>query len=93
MALSRLIEQPCTGYPRVNSVLLRIHLQSLDVLYLAGDGVYSIHEGGFIKLVDMKTNTTRELVSTADVSNVRAQFVIIALLLILAGKRRLFLLE
>ncbi|KAK7440383.1 Dipeptidyl peptidase 4 [Stygiomarasmius scandens] len=33
----------------------------------AGDGVFSISEGGFIKLVDLKTNTTTKLINTMDV--------------------------
>ncbi|KAJ7493362.1 dipeptidyl aminopeptidase [Mycena galericulata] len=35
----------------------------------AGDGVFSISEDGYIKLVDLKTNTTKDLVYTFDVKN------------------------
>lgn len=36
----------------------------------AGDGVFSRLEGGKIKLVDLKSNTTRELLSTMDIKDV-----------------------
>ncbi|KAJ7643291.1 dipeptidyl aminopeptidase [Mycena polygramma] len=35
----------------------------------AGDGVFSISEDGYIKLVDLKTNTTKDLVYTFDVKS------------------------
>ncbi|KAJ7849979.1 dipeptidyl aminopeptidase [Mycena olivaceomarginata] len=35
----------------------------------AGDGVFSIWEDGYIKLVDLKTNTTKDLVYTFDVKS------------------------
>jgi hypothetical protein len=40
---------------------------------LAGDGVYSIQEGGFIQLVDLKINSTRNLVATSDIKDVSYQ--------------------
>lgn len=39
--------------------------------FIAGDGVFSIRDDGFIKLVDLKTNSTRNLVSTKDIRDVR----------------------
>lgn len=36
----------------------------------AGDGVYSVFEGDIIKLVDLKTNTTTNLVSDGDIRDV-----------------------
>ncbi|KAJ7746743.1 dipeptidyl aminopeptidase [Mycena maculata] len=41
--------------------------RSLSWVPEAGDGVFSIFEGGYIKLVDLETNTTTELVYTFDV--------------------------
>lgn len=38
--------------------------------FIAGDGVYSVSEDGIIKLVDLKSNTTRNLVQQADVKDV-----------------------
>lgn len=38
----------------------------------AGDGVFSISEQGIIKLVDLKTNTTTDLLDTKDVKDVRS---------------------
>ncbi|PPQ68381.1 hypothetical protein CVT25_007919 [Psilocybe cyanescens] len=35
----------------------------------AGDGVFSLSEGGYIKLVDLKSNTTTNLIRTADVKD------------------------
>lgn len=43
----------------------------LKAFSLAGDGVFSIEEGGYIKLVDLKTNTTSNLVRKSDVQDVR----------------------
>ncbi|KAJ7156898.1 dipeptidyl aminopeptidase [Mycena crocata] len=37
----------------------------------AGDGVFSVFEEGYIKLVDLKTNTTKKLVYTFDVKNMK----------------------
>jgi hypothetical protein len=37
---------------------------------VAGDGVYSVYEDGYIKLVDLKTNTTQNLVADFDVKDV-----------------------
>ncbi|KAE9405389.1 dipeptidyl peptidase IV/CD26, N-terminal domain-containing protein [Gymnopus androsaceus JB14] len=37
----------------------------------AGDGVFSLSDDGFIKLVDLKTNTTSNLVNTADIKDER----------------------
>lgn len=42
-----------------------------DELSTAGDGVFSTSEGGIIKLVDLKTNTTTDLLDTKDVRDVR----------------------
>jgi dipeptidyl aminopeptidase B len=36
----------------------------------AGDGVYSVYENNYIKLVDLKTNTTKNLVAEHDVRDV-----------------------
>ncbi|KAJ7281993.1 dipeptidyl aminopeptidase [Mycena rebaudengoi] len=40
--------------------------QSLAWVPEAGDGVFSIYEDGYIQLVDLKTNTTKNLVRTSD---------------------------
>jgi hypothetical protein len=37
---------------------------------IAGDGVFSISQDGYIKLVDLKTNTTTNLVAAKDVKDV-----------------------
>jgi len=37
----------------------------------AGDGIFSIKSGAEIKLVDLKTNTTKTLVNAADIKDVR----------------------
>ena len=37
----------------------------------AGDGVYSVYDNHFIKLVDLKLNTTKDLVATSDVKDAR----------------------
>lgn len=39
--------------------------------HAAGDGVFSLKQDGYIKLVDLKTNTTKNLVS---VSNVKDEY-------------------
>jgi dipeptidyl aminopeptidase len=39
----------------------------------AGDGVYSIGQDGYIKLVDLKTNSTKNLLAVADVKDVCQQ--------------------
>ncbi|KAJ3509953.1 hypothetical protein NLJ89_g4948 [Agrocybe chaxingu] len=44
---------------------------SLNWVAEAGDGVFSLSEGGFIRLVDLKTNTTANIVATADVKDER----------------------
>ncbi|KAK1233376.1 Dipeptidyl peptidase 4 [Marasmius sp. AFHP31] len=49
-----------TFYPQRNSV---------EWVPEAGDGVFSINEGGLIKLVDLKTNETRNLVDMRDVKD------------------------
>lgn len=36
----------------------------------AGDGVFSIAQDGYIKLVDLKTNTTKDLVALKDIKDV-----------------------
>ncbi|KAF7322541.1 hypothetical protein HMN09_00032600 [Mycena chlorophos] len=43
--------------------------KSVDWVPEAGDGVFSIYEGGYIKLVDLKTNTTKDLVNTFDIKS------------------------
>ncbi|EIW75144.1 dipeptidyl aminopeptidase [Coniophora puteana RWD-64-598 SS2] len=43
------------------------YTRGLDWVPEAGDGVFSTFEGGTIKLVDLKTNTTSNLVSMADI--------------------------
>ncbi|KAJ7230529.1 dipeptidyl aminopeptidase [Mycena pura] len=43
--------------------------RSLDWVPEAGDGVFSTVEDGFVKLVDLKTNTTTNLVYMSDVKN------------------------
>ncbi|KAG6334896.1 hypothetical protein ID866_4190 [Astraeus odoratus] len=42
---------------------------SLDHIFNAGDGVFSMMENGWIVLVDLKTNKTTPLVSTADITD------------------------
>ena len=37
---------------------------------IAGDGIFSIEEDGYIKLVDLKTNTTKPLVKKDNVRDV-----------------------
>ena len=37
----------------------------------AGDGVFSIQQDGYVKLVDLKTNTTSNLVNMTEVRDVR----------------------
>jgi dipeptidyl aminopeptidase len=44
-----------------------------EELPLAGDGVFSVLEDGFIKLVDLKNNSTRTLVAESDIKDVRHQ--------------------
>jgi len=39
-------------------------------LLLAGDGVFSVSDGVFISLVDLKSNTTTNLISISDVKDV-----------------------
>ncbi|KAJ7074230.1 dipeptidyl aminopeptidase [Mycena amicta] len=43
--------------------------RGLDWVPEAGDGVFSIFEDGYIRLVDLKTNTTKDLVYTFDVKS------------------------
>lgn len=38
----------------------------------AGDGVYATSEGGYIRLVDLKSNKTRDLVAMTDATDVSA---------------------
>ncbi|KAF9038656.1 dipeptidyl peptidase IV N-terminal region-domain-containing protein [Panaeolus papilionaceus] len=45
------------------------HSVGLNWIPEAGDGVYSVSEDGIIKLVDLKSNTTRNLVQQADVKD------------------------
>ncbi len=40
------------------------------IISLAGDGVFSLSEGGYIKLVDLKSNTTRNLLAYENVKDV-----------------------
>ena len=40
------------------------------IIPLAGDGVFSLSEGGYIKLVDLKSNTTRNLLAYENVKDV-----------------------
>lgn len=42
----------------------------ISLLLLAGDGVFSVSDGAFISLVDLKSNTTTNLISTLDVKDV-----------------------
>jgi len=42
---------------------------TIDWVPEAGDGVYSVSEGADIKLVDLKTNTTKVLVSSMDIKD------------------------
>ncbi|THU97687.1 dipeptidyl aminopeptidase [Dendrothele bispora CBS 962.96] len=44
-----------------------VQRQSISWVPEAGDGVFSISEDGYIKLVDLKSNTTTSLVNTKDV--------------------------
>ena len=44
----------------------------MATLSVAGDGVFSLNQNGYISLVDLKTNTTSNLVATADIKDVRA---------------------
>jgi dipeptidyl aminopeptidase len=37
----------------------------------AGDGVFAVSQDGFIQLVDLKHNSTRILVASADMKDVR----------------------
>ncbi|KAF7303130.1 hypothetical protein MKEN_01276700 [Mycena kentingensis (nom. inval.)] len=46
-----------------------VERRNLDWVPEAGDGVFSIFEDGYIKLVDLKTNTTKDLVYTFDVKS------------------------
>ncbi|RDB18477.1 putative dipeptidyl-aminopeptidase B [Hypsizygus marmoreus] len=46
-----------------------IERKSVDWVPEAGDGVFSVLEGNDIKLVDLKTNTTKVLVSRSDVKD------------------------
>lgn len=43
---------------------------------VAGDGVYATNEGGRIKLVDLKSDNTTDLVALTDVRDVREPFAI-----------------
>ncbi|KII86043.1 hypothetical protein PLICRDRAFT_44497 [Plicaturopsis crispa FD-325 SS-3] len=45
------------------------HRQSLNWVAEAGDGVFSISQDGYIKLVDLKTNSTKVLVDTRDIKD------------------------
>ncbi|KZT20995.1 hypothetical protein NEOLEDRAFT_1074339 [Neolentinus lepideus HHB14362 ss-1] len=51
----------------------RVDRRGLRWVPEAGDGVFSISEGGYIKLVDLKTNNTRNLVATPDVKDERGR--------------------
>lgn len=42
----------------------------MSLLLLAGDGVFSVSDGAFISLVDLKSNTTTNLISISDVKDV-----------------------
>jgi hypothetical protein len=42
--------------------------------FVAGDGVFSIFHNGRIQLVDLKSNTTTDLVSVMDIKDVSAFF-------------------
>ena len=42
----------------------------MSLLLLAGDGVFSVSDGVFISLVDLKSNTTTNLISISDVKDV-----------------------
>ena len=58
------------GYQKVRPCLLgNMNVHSIR-LRAAGDGVYSVFEDDQIKLIDLKTNTTRNLVARSDVRNV-----------------------
>lgn len=48
------------------------HIENLDSCYhvSAGDGVFSLSEGGYIKLVDLKSNTTQDLLAYSDIQDV-----------------------
>ncbi|KAJ7089745.1 dipeptidyl aminopeptidase [Mycena belliarum] len=46
-----------------------VDYRSLAWVPEAGDGVFSTFEDGFFKLVDLKTNTTKNLVDTKDMKN------------------------
>ncbi|TFK73733.1 dipeptidyl aminopeptidase [Pluteus cervinus] len=48
-----------------------IQKKSLHWVPEAGDGVFSIEEGGVIRLVDLKTNVTRTLVTLSDVTDIQ----------------------
>ncbi|KAI0047150.1 dipeptidyl aminopeptidase [Auriscalpium vulgare] len=43
--------------------------QSLSWVPEAGDGVFSVYQDGYIKLIDLKTNSTRRLVSLSSVKD------------------------
>ena len=43
---------------------------SLQNLLIAGDGVFSLMENNYIKLVDLKTSKTTNVVSLYDVTDV-----------------------
>lgn len=49
--------------------LLRI-IRLIQTRHVAGDGVYSLFEYGDLKLVDLKTNSTKVLVSSKDIKDV-----------------------
>ena len=51
-------------------------LYSLSYRYVAGDGVFSTINLGVVQLVDLKTNTTKDLVKLSDVKDVRIMSVI-----------------
>lgn len=42
--------------------------------HAAGDGVFSTIKDGVVQLVDLKTNSTKDLVKLKDVHDVRAAF-------------------
>jgi dipeptidyl aminopeptidase len=45
----------------------------INIVTTAGDGVFSLSEDGYIKLVDLKSNVTTNLISIENVKDVRFQ--------------------
>lgn len=63
-------ERKSIGYRKVCAINNCQGLQaSLDIL-IAGDGVFSLLEDSYIKLVDLTTNTTTNVVSLHDITDV-----------------------